>query len=48
MDGREFLAGGKMKEVGLTSWNSPNIDASNTSLFTGLPGGVRVHNGNFI
>ena len=35
------VAGGKMKEVGTASWNSPNTDATNTSLFTGLPGGFR-------
>ncbi len=42
------LAGGKMKEVGTTSWNSPNTDATNTSLFTGLPGGVRIFDGGYI
>ena len=40
-------AGGKMKEVGTTSWNSPNTDATNTSLFNGLPGGFRDGNGSF-
>lgn len=37
--GGSGVAGGKMKEVGTTSWNNPNTDATNTSLFTGLPGG---------
>ena len=46
LDG-ETVAGGKMKEVGTTSWNSPNTDATNTSLFTGLPGGFRYLAGSF-
>ena len=37
-----------MKEVGTTSWNSPNTDATNTLLFTGLPGGFRHLLGNYI
>ena len=44
--GFEPSAGGKMKEegiigVGSCTWNSPNTNATNTSLFTGLPGGAR-------
>ncbi len=45
--GGESVAGGKMKEVGTTSWKSPNKDATNTSLFTGLPGGFRSDDGNY-
>ena len=45
--GGTILAGGKMKEVGTTNWNSPNTDATNTSLFSGLPGGYRYNGGNY-
>ena len=40
-------AGGKMKEVGTTNWNSPNTDATNKSGFTGLLGGYRSTIGNY-
>jgi uncharacterized protein (TIGR02145 family) len=45
--GGENVAGGKMKETGTAHWNSPNTDATNSSGFTGLPGGYRIGNGSF-
>jgi uncharacterized protein (TIGR02145 family) len=39
------VAGGKMKEIGTINWVSPNTDATNASLFTGLPGGYRLYDG---
>jgi uncharacterized protein (TIGR02145 family) len=45
--GGENIAGGKMKSVGTTYWNSPNTGATNESGFTGFPGGFRDSNGSF-
>ena len=41
------IAGGKMKDVGTTYWSPPNLGATNSSRFTGLPGGQRNYFGNF-
>ncbi len=42
-----LVAGGKMKETGTEHWNSPNTGATNSSGFTGLPGGYRYPIGYF-
>jgi uncharacterized protein (TIGR02145 family) len=43
--GGDTIAGGAMKEIGTTHWDSPNTGATNSSGFTGLPGGHREING---
>jgi uncharacterized protein (TIGR02145 family) len=45
--GGSTLAGGKMKAVGTSLWQSPNTGATNESGFTGLPGGFLINAGNF-
>ena len=46
--GEESVAGGKMKSVGTSFWNSPNTEATNSSGFSVLPGGYRNSDGSFI
>jgi len=43
--GGEGIAGGKMKEAGYDHWNTPNTGATNSSGWTGLPGGYRYSGG---
>lgn len=38
------IAGGPLKETGTVHWVSPNTGATNTTGFTGLPGGLRANN----
>jgi uncharacterized protein (TIGR02145 family) len=46
--GGKNTAGGKMKSIDTTAWNSPNAGATNESGFSGLPGGYRNYVGSFL
>jgi uncharacterized protein (TIGR02145 family) len=43
--GGDAVAGGKMKETGFSHWTATNTAATNSSGFTGLPGGYIYSNG---
>ena len=45
--GDTLIAGGKLKEEGLSQWYPPNKGADNSSRFTGLPAGIRYFEGTF-
>ena len=45
--GGASVAGGKMKSVGTSYWNSPNTRADNSSWFSAIGAGQRVYDGNF-
>lgn len=45
--GGTSVAGGKMKEAGITHWTTPNTGATNESNFTALPNGARYSTGTF-
>jgi uncharacterized protein (TIGR02145 family) len=38
---KSVIAGGKLKEISLNHWETPNSEATNETGFTGLPGGYR-------
>lgn len=41
------VSGGRLKEAGTAHWDAPNEGGSNSSGFTGLPGGMRFQEGQF-
>ena len=45
--GGEEIAGGKLKESGITYWVEPNTGATNEDGFTAFPGGFRYYDGKF-
>jgi uncharacterized protein (TIGR02145 family) len=46
--GGEAVAGGKIKELGTTHWQTPNTGATNETGFTAVAGGYRNFNGSFV
>lgn len=47
LGGGGTLSAGKMKTPGTNRWTTPNSNATNSSGFSGLPGGYRNFNGQF-
>lgn len=45
--GSKSISGEALKETGASHWYSPNSASSNSTGFTGLPGGYRLRNGKF-
>jgi uncharacterized protein (TIGR02145 family) len=45
--GGETIAGGKLKEISIIHWFSPNTGATNETAFTAVPGGYRNATGAF-
>ena len=46
--GDTITGGGKLKEVGIIHWLTPNKGADNSSGFTALPAGIRYFEGTFV
>jgi uncharacterized protein (TIGR02145 family) len=46
--GGDSIAGGKLKEKGITHWQTPNIGATNEVGFDVRPGGYRNFSGSFV
>lgn len=46
--GGSSVAGGKLKESGISHWTTPNTGAGNESGFTAFPGGMRGTSGDFM
>jgi uncharacterized protein (TIGR02145 family) len=45
--GGDSISGGKLKYLNNNNWSNPTTQATNSSGFTALPGGMRWYNGSF-